>query len=90
MYELIAAFVIAIVIIIIWRYCAGTPEGFTNIDQIILAVDMTQKRRGDYAYFQSLIRQNPSVTVYKYAQLVTLYKTGHLTQRNATIVLFGR
>lgn len=86
------AVVIAVVIItiaIIWFLNKSrNVEQVVNIDQVISAVDRAQKINGNYRFFLTLMGNN-EISPYRYAQLVNLYKTGRLSQRNVQNILYG-
>lgn len=84
----VIAVVIAIVIVIVWFLNKSrNVEQVVNIDQVISAVDRAQKINGDYRFFLTLMG-NTEISPYKYAQFVTLFKTGQLSQRNVLNILY--
>lgn len=89
MYYLIVAFVIALIIIIIYR---ARKEGVENkpflFDEasLITQFDTIQKNRGNIFDFRRAIGSR-DFSPYKYGQLVTLYKQHALTVPNVKMIL---
>lgn len=87
---IIAIVIVAIIAIIILAVMRSRAESFSTSDadiaRIIAGVNTTQKSKGTIFDFARLIGDSAFPPI-KYAQLVTLYKSGRLDTANTRAVL---
>lgn len=87
MHYVILAFVVALMLIIIYRgMSAPASESLANLDTIVQQYDHIRKNHGTIFDFRSAVG-DPSFSAYKYAQLTTLYDQGQLSASAAQRVL---